>query len=94
MPSLGFSALSLHVLHAADSLTMDGSVLLARVVVPAFLVLPGVRDSVAGMLQGDLLLFYTPLGAGRLGEGWDRSSYLQVLNHWDNTPLPPFAFLL
>jgi hypothetical protein len=27
---------------------------------------------------GDLLLFYTPLGFGRLGEGWDRSSYLQV----------------
>ena len=34
---------------------------------------------VAGILQGDLLLFYTPLGFGRLGEGWDRSSYLQVL---------------
>ena len=27
---------------------------------------------------GDLLLFYTPLGAGRLGEAWDRSSYLQA----------------
>jgi hypothetical protein len=27
---------------------------------------------------GDLLLYYTPLGFGRLGEGWDRSSYLQV----------------
>ncbi|EIE22282.1 hypothetical protein COCSUDRAFT_42626 [Coccomyxa subellipsoidea C-169] len=27
---------------------------------------------------GDLLLFYTPLGFGRLGEGWDRSSYLQA----------------
>ncbi len=30
---------------------------------------------------GDLLLFYTPLGFGRLGEGWDRSSYLQVGCH-------------
>jgi len=28
---------------------------------------------------GDLLLFYTPLGLhGKLGEAWDRSSYIQA----------------
>lgn len=35
----------------------------------------------------DLLLFYTPLGFGRLGEAWDRSSYLQV-----TSVLPSCAF--
>ena len=29
----------------------------------------------------DLLLFYTPLGMGRLGEKWDNYSYLQAVGY-------------